>query len=263
MRDARELMLAHQLRPAHRARHADAREIVALEVDDHHVLGGVLVVVDVLAERTRALDRLRPEPVAAPRQEELRASPRRSPSRRRRACCVCSGPSASRERARVARERRRQVLHEVHLVDVAALDRCAHLLDRRGVVVVAPGARPLADPKRTWGLTPKRGLPAAPAAMRGSGHGSSFAGVFAPYAMKTSASRPATYASSSSKLASSTTDGARGMEQQPQAELDVVDRHALVRRVDEARRDLRIHRRATGRTRTRPCRTRRGPSGSR
>ena len=58
-------------RPADRARLADAREVVALEVDDHHVLGRVLRVVDVLAERARALDRHRPEPLAAAREEEL------------------------------------------------------------------------------------------------------------------------------------------------------------------------------------------------
>ena len=51
VRDARELALCHQLRPAHRPGLADAGEVVALEVDDHHVLGGVLFPFDVLAER--------------------------------------------------------------------------------------------------------------------------------------------------------------------------------------------------------------------
>ena len=36
---ARELPLGHQLGPANAARLAHAREIVAFEVDDHHVLG--------------------------------------------------------------------------------------------------------------------------------------------------------------------------------------------------------------------------------
>ena len=43
VRDAGELALDHQLRPAHRARLADAREVVPLQVDDHHVLGRVLL----------------------------------------------------------------------------------------------------------------------------------------------------------------------------------------------------------------------------
>jgi len=68
--------------------------------------------------------------------------------------------------------------------------------------------------------------------MRGSAHGSSFGGVFAPYAMNTSASRPATADSSSSKVESSTTDGAGGVEQPPQAELHVGDGDALVGGMD-------------------------------
>src|SRR6185437_16138777 len=68
---AGELALNHQLGPAHRARYADPGQVVALEVDDHHVLGGVLVVVDVLACRALALDRHGDELVAAAPQEEL------------------------------------------------------------------------------------------------------------------------------------------------------------------------------------------------
>ena len=71
MRDARELALLHQLRPADRARLAHAREVVPLEVDDHHVLGRVLRVVDVLARRPRALDRHRQQRRPAPREEAL------------------------------------------------------------------------------------------------------------------------------------------------------------------------------------------------
>ena len=95
VRDAGELALDHQLRPPHRARLADAREIVPLQVDDHHVLGRVLLPLDVLAERTRALDRAGPHaaPAAAPGRAPARR--RRSPSRRRPA-------SAARTRARRA-----------------------------------------------------------------------------------------------------------------------------------------------------------------
>ena len=74
VRDAGELALGHQVGPAHRARLADAREVVALEVDDHHVLGGVLLGLAQLAAdagRPGALDRLRPDPVAAAGEEEL------------------------------------------------------------------------------------------------------------------------------------------------------------------------------------------------
>ena len=42
MRDAGQLALGEQLGPVDAAGLAHAREIVALEVDDHHVLGGVL-----------------------------------------------------------------------------------------------------------------------------------------------------------------------------------------------------------------------------
>ena len=43
MADACERTLGHELRPANGSRHADAREIVSLEIDDHHVLGRVLL----------------------------------------------------------------------------------------------------------------------------------------------------------------------------------------------------------------------------
>ena len=73
--DAGELPRRHELRPAHGAWLADAREVVPLEVDDHHVLGRVLLGGTQLgggAARARALDRHRPDPVAAAGEEELR-----------------------------------------------------------------------------------------------------------------------------------------------------------------------------------------------
>ena len=95
--DARQRPLLHQRRPAHGARLADAREVVPLEVDDHHVLGRVLLGLGQAgaALRPRALDRHRPDPAPAPREEELRATPRRSPSRRRRAAAAASGRSGA------------------------------------------------------------------------------------------------------------------------------------------------------------------------
>src|SRR5437763_9179061 len=92
------------------------------------------------------------------------------------------------------------------------------------------------DRPRGWVRRPLR------TAMRGSAHGSSFVGVFAPYAMNTSASRPATNDSSSSKVESSTTDGAGRVEQPPQAELHVGDGDARVGGVEQPRRDLQPHR---------------------
>ena len=53
--------------------------------------------------------------------------------------------SASASADGIAGERRREVLHEVRLVDVAARDRGAHRLDRRGVALVVPAALPLPD----------------------------------------------------------------------------------------------------------------------
>ena len=151
MRHARELALRHQLGPADRPDLAHAREIVALQVDDHHVLGGVLRVVDVLADRARALDRHRPEPLAAAREEELRrggddrpavAEQRPRVQRRERR-------ERSREPRRVALEARGEVLDEVDLVDVATRDRGAHLVDRGAVVVGRPRLLPLPDPERS------------------------------------------------------------------------------------------------------------------
>ena len=84
MRHAGKLVLDHQLGPANRADPADAREIVAFEIDDHHVLGSVLRVVDVLARRPGALDRHRPQPVAAAGEKELGRGGDDRPAFRRR-----------------------------------------------------------------------------------------------------------------------------------------------------------------------------------
>ena len=43
MRDVREALRLHEPLDVHRARAADAREVVAAEVDEHHVLGAVLL----------------------------------------------------------------------------------------------------------------------------------------------------------------------------------------------------------------------------
>ena len=166
--DPGELLLGHQLRPAHGAVLADPRQVVPLEVDDHHVLGGVLLRLRQvgLAERPRPLDRLRPDPAAASREEELgrggddrpavtgkRARLER-PERRER----------GREPGRVAAKRRRQVLDEVDLVDVAGRDRRAHALDGSAVRGLVPGRLPLADAECAGR---RRGLVHAPDPDRG------------------------------------------------------------------------------------------------
>ena len=80
-----------------------------------------------------------------------------------RGCSGRSGASAVGERARVAGERRAQVLHEIHLVDVAARDRRAHRVDRRGVVGGCPGRLPLtgAEPTRVRVHTTRSSVAAA------------------------------------------------------------------------------------------------------
>jgi hypothetical protein len=110
------------------------------------VLGLVLLALDVLAKRPCALDRHRPHAPAAAAKEELRRGGCDRPAfaaeeRRERP----EGRERRDEPACVALERRGQMLHEVHLVDVAARDRLPHLLDGGCVVIVGPAALPLSD----------------------------------------------------------------------------------------------------------------------
>ena len=65
------------------------------------------------------------------------------------ACSGRSGASAAASARGSPRERRREVLHEVHLVDVAARDRRAHRVDRRRVVVGAQVGSHSPTPKPT------------------------------------------------------------------------------------------------------------------
>jgi hypothetical protein len=107
------------------------------------VLGGVLLALDVLAERPRALDRRRPHAAAATGEEELgRGGHDRPAGALEHARPECG--QSSREGARLSVDVRAQVLDEVHLVDVAAPDRLAHPVDRVAVLRVAPRALPLA-----------------------------------------------------------------------------------------------------------------------
>ena len=162
--DPGELLLGHQLRPAHGAVLADPRQVVPLEVDDHHVLGGVLLglsqlvvapsgrvpLIGFVQTRRPRLERkssgeaettAQPSPASGARLER--------PKRRER----------SREPGRVAAERRGQMLDEVDLVDVAGRDRRPNALDGSAVLSLVPGRLPLADAERTGR---RRGLVHAP-----------------------------------------------------------------------------------------------------
>ena len=133
VRDAGELLLGEQLGPAHAARHADAREVVALEVDDHHVLRRVLRRLDRHAGGPRSLDRRRADACCRAARAAARATRRRSSSRHPTSGSGSSGRSGASARASpsgIAVEVGAQVLHEVDLVDVALGDRRAHRVDR-------------------------------------------------------------------------------------------------------------------------------------
>ena len=111
------------------------------------MLGRVLRALDVLAGRTGALDRHRDEPRAAAGEEQLGRGGDDRPARRRRTGAAAAGAAARAlaRAARVAGERRGEMLDEVDLVDVAARDRGAHRLDRLCVALVVPGPLPLAS----------------------------------------------------------------------------------------------------------------------
>jgi hypothetical protein len=140
-----------QARHAHASRHADAPEVVAQDVHDHHVLGTVLRTAEELASerpvsvagtaaRSRALDRMRPDVARlVQRQERLgRGGQERAPASR----CVRTDVQERGERRRVARaklavdgprlatERRFQAARDVRLVELAGGNRLAHLLHR-------------------------------------------------------------------------------------------------------------------------------------
>ena len=140
-----------EARHADGARRADPAEVVAEDVDDHHVLGAVLLAREQLAgeravlvagpaARPGALDRVgrdvavrgRPRGTAPARPT---GSPRRpAPSRACRGTPAIAerrvaGPQPAVERPRVAVERRREAAGQVRLVDVAAGDELADGLD--------------------------------------------------------------------------------------------------------------------------------------
>ena len=140
----------HQLGPADGPGLADPREVVPLEVDDHHVLGRVLLrlaQLRPLPERPRALDRhvhtRRPRRARKSSGEAVTIAHPSPPNGSRGV--DASGPRAAPAR-RIARERRSKVLDEVDLVDVARRSRHARPR-RRSRTPPRPGPLPLADPE--------------------------------------------------------------------------------------------------------------------
>jgi hypothetical protein len=144
--DSGQLALGEQLGPADGTGDADPRQVVALEVDDHHVLGGVLLRLDRDARGTRPLDRRGTDDRAAFLQQELgrRGDDRPAVALERRRLERPQRSEGGSERERVTAELGPQVLDEVHLVDVALVNRVAHRLDRGCVGRRAPGLVPLA-----------------------------------------------------------------------------------------------------------------------
>ena len=145
---------AAEARDADGARDADAAEVVAQDVDDHHVLGPVLGAGEELARerpvllarpaaRPGALDRVasrRRRPASTDRNgsgDADRIARGRPVSRTRAEVEVrreqrrIAGPQPPVERPRVAVERRREAAGQVGLVDVAAGDELADRARRR------------------------------------------------------------------------------------------------------------------------------------
>ena len=247
-----------------RARLADAREVVPLEVDDHHVLGRVLRRLDRHAGGPRALDRRRAQQRRRAARARAPATRRRSSSRRPtsgRGSSGRSGASARASAARVAVERRREVLDEIHLVDVALGDRGAHRLDRRRVLRVAPGraasrrsrtrpARTSASARRLDRVRDQRQRArlrrrrrrVAPQRVGERRSRRRRRATTSSRSKKPSAASARLELRERRRARRSHADGPRGVPQPVDAELEVVDRHALVGRVDELRRQLGRHR---------------------
>src|SRR5688500_7776820 len=132
------------------------------------MLGAVLLGVAQLAAhagRPRSLDRLRPDTVAAPREEELGGGGDDPPAVAYERLWMerPQRGERGRERGGITFERRVQVLDEVDLVDVAARDGRLGALDRACVALVVPGALPFTDREPSGG----RRLLVEPADARG------------------------------------------------------------------------------------------------
>ena len=164
-----------------------------------------------------------------------------------------------REPGRIAVEVGAEVLHEVDLVDVALGDRRAHRLDRRRVLRLRPAPAPVPDreaPRRRAGAHRRARSSTRPPA---AGTAPAAAGRRPAAASRSRGSRrrrartrrrarrtPPPRARARGRRATparrSTADGPRGEAQPVEPELEVVDRDALVRRMDELRRHLGRHR---------------------
>ena len=287
VRDAGELALDHQLRPAHasparrrgrgrcargrrssRARPRPSRPRRARRAGACPLIGHV---------QTRRPRRARKSSGEA--ETIAQPSPASAPRPRTRA-------SRAGEPRRVAGERRRQVLDEVDLVDVAAPDRRPHRLDRLRVLRVAPRPLPLSDGTRRVRRARPSDVSRTATAARGSGHGSGGAASCAAQRLRESVAeieirferlaagarrsraRAGTPRSARTRPPASAARArlrqrAGGGAEELDAEPEIVDVRPLVGRVDQARGQLDRPSSATGRSRTRRCRRPRAASASR
>ena len=207
------------------------------------------------------------EPVAAAGEEQLGRGGDDRPAVARRAAAAASGrsgASAGREPGRVAVERRREVLDEVHLVDVAARDRRAHRLDRGARSprrpASAPTRRPGSELVPVWHCAGRGRIAAAasgqrarlgrrrPRARGAARRPGRSRGRRRRRRRRAEEASPARHSSSSARrrrlvqLNAQTVRAA--WRRKSHAELEVGDRHALVGGVDQPRGSLGVHRRA-------------------
>ena len=191
------------------------------------------------------------------------------------------------ERARLAVERRGEMLDEVDLVDVAAPDRLAHGLDRVAVVRFGPRALPLPDSRRVPGTDPRtcpgRPRPRAAAGTAPAAQARS-CGAAAPRGRSRGRDRPRAprrrarrspcsrevgldrlerAARASAARARLRRASARGRAEEVDAEARDRPRASARRRSGSAGPPARPPSSSAGRSRRRPCRTPRGASGSR
>ena len=164
----------------HRSDHRDAAEIVAFEVDDHHVLGPLLRVAEELGGKARVLRRARPAPARSldrPRLDPGASAPEEELRRvddELRVAEVEVGAVRDRvprreagvERPGWAGEGGREGLGQVHLIGVAGGEVVENAPYGRAVAVGGPGGRE--GGRREWSLRGRcgRGQPREPGRAR-------------------------------------------------------------------------------------------------
>jgi len=143
-----EALDREQFRHRHAARTAAAAEIVAQQVDDHHVLGAILAArrqfVDrrcvggrVGVARPRALDRPCLDPTLAHLKKALRRYRKHLAERQVQEGAARTGRAlaqASEQRERIAPVARAESLRKVHLVDIALANVARHAIETLTIV---------------------------------------------------------------------------------------------------------------------------------